>query len=370
MNNKILIFIGSLNIGGTEKQLLKVLRAINKDYEIKIFAIQEKGILSKEFEKINIKILEPRFFRTKNNKIRKILFYSFLLYDVLKFFVIYKPKIVHYYLPHSYLLLGFLSLIFRKSEYIMSRRSLNKYQKKYLFSRKIETFFHRKMKYIIANSKAVFHELVNLEGVDKKKCHIIYNGVNLNFKKKKVDNGVKIVCLANLLPYKNHKMIILSLLKIPRKLKWSMHFIGSDKFGIKDSLKKIFENSHIKDRIFFHGQLKNPEKILASSDIGVLTSDEEGFSNSILEYMNHYLAVIATRVGGNEESIKEDITGFLINKNDSSKLSQKLTYLISNRAERERMGIEGNKRIKKEFSIQTCAQKYKKIYDDIIFSKN
>ena len=40
-----------------------------------------------------------------------------------------------------------------------------------------------------------------------------------------------------------------------------------------------------------------------NADIGILTSNEEGLSNSILEYMSYGLPVIATRVGGNVEQI-------------------------------------------------------------------
>ena len=47
------------------------------------------------------------------------------------------------------------------------------------------------------------------------------------------------------------------------------------------------------------GLVKNTQKILLESDIGLLCSDEEGLSNSILEYMSYQLPIIATDVGGN-----------------------------------------------------------------------
>ena len=49
------------------------------------------------------------------------------------------PKIIHYYLPHAYLIGGFLSIFKgRKQLFLMSRRSMNNYQKKFFFIKLIE----------------------------------------------------------------------------------------------------------------------------------------------------------------------------------------------------------------------------------------
>ena len=66
----------------------------------------------------------------------------------------------------------------------MSRRSLNNYQRKYKIIplRKIEKFLHKYSKIILANSKAVYSELID-EGVKKEKLKLIYNGVILKNKK-------------------------------------------------------------------------------------------------------------------------------------------------------------------------------------------
>ena len=61
----------------------------------------------------------------------------------------------------------------------MSRRSLNNYQKKYFFSKEIESFCHKKMDLIISNSTEVKNQLINDEKVNKKKCITIHNGVSI-----------------------------------------------------------------------------------------------------------------------------------------------------------------------------------------------
>ena len=51
------------------------------------------------------------------------------------------------------------------------------------------------------------------------------------------------------------------------------------------------------EKFKFYGKCKSLNELLNKSDIGILPSNEEGFSNSILEYMAQKLPVIATDVG-------------------------------------------------------------------------
>ena len=60
---KIRIIIGSLNVGGTEKQLLKIINYLaKKNWEIELITLKEKGILAKYLNKkikvnnLNIKV--------------------------------------------------------------------------------------------------------------------------------------------------------------------------------------------------------------------------------------------------------------------------------------------------------------------------
>ena len=101
---------------------------------------------------------------------------------------------------------------------------------------------------------------------------------------------------------------------------------------------------------------------LKKADVGVLTSDEEGFSNSVLEYMSFSLPVVATNVGGNSEVIDENFNGFLVKKNNFNELSIKLNLLLNNYNLRIKLGRNGNEKINKNFSIESSANKYKEIY--------
>ncbi len=64
--------------------------------------------------------------------------------------------------------------------------------------------------------------------------------------------------------------------------------------------------------VLFMGLRDDISDLMAASDVSVLPSHEEGFSNAVLESMAAGLPVVATRVGGNPEAIIDGETGWLV----------------------------------------------------------
>ena len=84
---KIRIIIGSLNVGGTEKQLLKIINYLaKKNWEIELITLKEKGILAKYLNK-KIKV---------NNLNIKVSFKFVRLFKtIFKLLIIFKKKSLH-----------------------------------------------------------------------------------------------------------------------------------------------------------------------------------------------------------------------------------------------------------------------------------
>ena len=132
-----------------------------------------------------------------------------------------------------------------------------------------------------------------------------------------------------MIKYKGHEDLLraLALIKDDLGKKWKLLCVGNDT-GIKDSLKKLAYELKIEKNILFFGSLDNPFELMSVSDIGVLASHEEGFSNSIIEYMSSSLAVIATNVGGNKYALNFDECGKIIDVKDIKKLSEEIKLFL------------------------------------------
>jgi glycosyltransferase involved in cell wall biosynthesis len=93
------------------------------------------------------------------------------------------------------------------------------------------------------------------------------------------------------------------------------------------------------------------------SDVVVLPSETEGFSNSIIQAMAYRKPVVACRVGGNPEAIEDGVTGLLVPPKDPETLAQALDRLVADEALRRRMGEAGRERVTREFTKQVMLRK-------------
>ena len=359
---KIYIIIGSLDIGGTEKQLLLKLKNLKDKFDFTLIVFSKKGELYDDFKKSGINIHDI----SSNSKLAVIKISKILL----NFFWILKknkPNIVNFYLPHSYLIFGWFAFLFPKINFIMTRRSLNFYQNKYPLIKLIENkILHKKMSCILVNSKAIFNQLLSEEGVRRENLKLIYNSVNVKKITKTFTQGnqIRILHLANIIPYKNHKLII-EVCRNLNLLNFRVDFVGSGSVSYINSLKSLVKKYNVENKIKFRGRIKNLENVIEKYDVGILASDEEGFSNAILEYMSKKLPVVATNVGGNSEIIKHLKNGYIVEKGDYKTFSKFLKKLILNVNLRKKLGLAGFKMVKKKFEVSKNIINYYNFYKNL-----
>ena len=368
---KISFLIGSLDIGGTEKHVLNLINSLSrKDFDIQLHLLSKKGDLIDDVKK-DIKIFTPQL--TLNSKLKHI-FNLISLYLRIKRI---NPDIIHCFLPHAYLFGGIVGVVLKKAV-IMSRRSLNLYQNNFNFIpiKNIETFLHKRMKFILANSFAIRKELIQ-EGADPKKLKVIYNGI-IPHKKTNNETGTSLrvklglskkdfifLIVANLIPYKNHLMIVkaVEILKKETKKNFKVIFIGS---GTNEYEKEIYNEILVRnlfDKIIMKKKNDKIYNYFSISKVGLCSSNEEGFSNSLLEFLNFGIPVIATDVGGNKEMINNR-NGFLIPKNSHTKLAEKMKILVEQPNLLKSLSINAKKDSKK-YSLKKSLQEYSKIYKQI-----
>ena len=283
---------------------------------------------------------------------------------------------IHFFLPTAYILGGIAALLSFRGPKVMSRRSLNDYQKNHPISFLVEKFLHSKMNKICANSLAISRQLVE-EGVSKKNISLIYNGIDLSLFERKIDrydvrknlgierNSFVIIVVANLIPYKGHLDLLeaLNLIKKTLPSSWVCIFAGRDD-GIGADLKKLAKKFNISSHVKFFGSRKDVPQLLLASDVSILSSHQEGFSNAILEAMAAGLPVIATDVGGNSEAVLDGKTGILIPAKNPEKLAAAIIFLLDP-IMRTEYGLQGKKRVSNLFSISKISKSYISLYKDL-----
>ena len=81
----------------------------------------------------------------------------------------------------------------------------------------------------------------------------------------------------------------------------------------------------VSDTVVFAGHRDDIEAVMADANIGVLPSRIEGLSNALLECMAAGLPMVASRISGNEDFVRNDENGWLFEPGDRAGLAARLS---------------------------------------------
>jgi glycosyltransferase involved in cell wall biosynthesis len=114
--------------------------------------------------------------------------------------------------------------------------------------------------------------------------------------------------------------------------------------------------------VVFHGMVVDRERIYSAIDVLAMPSRTEGQSMAILEAMARGMPVIATRVGGNVQLVRDGETGLLVPPGDPTALGGAIARLLAEPALAIQLGRAGHARIAAHHSIDAVAGKYARLY--------
>lgn len=132
---------------------------------------------------------------------------------------------------------------------------------------------------------------------------------------------------------------------------------------LKTQLEQQARDAGVAGEVWFAGARADIPDLLRSLDIFVLPSLGEGISNTILEAMACGLPVIATRVGGNPELVRENETGALVPAADAPAMAQAILRYARAPELRTTQGQAARARIEREFSMRNMVDQYMGVYD-------
>lgn len=144
---------------------------------------------------------------------------------------------------------------------------------------------------------------------------------------------------------------------------------GEGRPPLSDELESLHNRLRLGDRFRFLGLVHNIPEFLAGLDIFIISSRQEGFSIACVEAMAAGLPIIATRSGGPEAIVEDQITGRLVEPDKPSALSEAVLYLASDAATRIRMGSAGRSRAHEHFEISKCIDAYVDLVSQISNAK-
>ena len=232
---------------------------------------------------------------------------------------------------------------------------------------------------IITTSKSYIEDSRHLKKY-REKIRVIANGINLEEFQSTLSRGecrdrlglphhkVIILFFGNLVPYKGPEVLLKAFSEV-RKDHPEVLLFYAGRGSLKDGLQSLARELELEDEVVFAGYVDDQDKAICyrAADIFCLPSVNraEAFGIVNLEAMASGLPIVASRLGGIPDLVREGENGILFEPGEVDELAQVLGYMIDNPEERWKMGRAG-KKMAEDYSWAKIAQKTEEVYQELL----
>lgn len=193
---------------------------------------------------------------------------------------------------------------------------------------------------------------------------VIPNPVVISPSDQSTCNSIRVIAAGRYANQKGFDLLIDSWLLVTKKHPgWSLHIFGDG--SLRSDLQKQINNLNLQACCVLEQTSNNITKEYCNSSIFVLSSRYEGFGMVLTEAMSCGLPIISFACPcGPKDIIDDNVTGFLIEKENVEEMAEKICYLIENEAIRKKMGEEAYKSSHK-YAMKNIAKKWISLFNTL-----
>ncbi len=233
---------------------------------------------------------------------------------------------------------------------------------------------------VLAVSQRVAHWHQQQDSVRPERMQVIYNGVRLEAYDRPInrqqvrrmlgipENGPLVTTISNINPWKGLDIFLEAAALVHGEYPDTVFAIAGDWTDLEhyNHLCRRMDALGLSACVFFLGRVKEIPSLLLASDVFALLSRTEGFPNVVIEAMAARIPVVATDVGGTSEAVIDGATGYLVPNEDYSQAAARISTLLSDPEQRNRIATSARQRVEKEFSIDQMTKKHTEVYDALL----
>ena len=264
---------------------------------------------------------------------------------------------------------------------VTGRKFVTTFHGTYNFNSKIKRFYNSVMvrsDLIIAGSNFIFSHIKEnyTKYFDaKKKLLVIFRGINVDYfdpttklesdekkllKEWQIEKDKKIILLpGRLTGWKGQEVFIEAVNLVNTELGYEAFYaviLGSEQGRelYKKKLIRLTEQHRLINQVKFIDHCKDMALAYKVSDIVVSASIEpEAFGRVAVEAQSMERPIIASNIGGSNETVIDEKTGFLFDSNNAKSLSKKILKVLSmDEVSLQSIGKEGRKNIIQKFNVE------------------
>lgn len=381
---RVLHLINNFDIGGTERQAVRLLpRLDERRFDIRLAAIRKRGPLYAEIASRFPEVPEfPLTSFYNANAMRQLSRLRALLrrerIDILHAWDFYAD------------LIGVAAARLSGVRVIASQRHLRlSHRPVHLRGQKI---IHRLADRILVNSEAIRDHILSLGTAAPEKIVVVKNGLSAadevmesgaSAKERRAEirasaraalaaelglnREAKLVgVVAKLRPRKGHDCLIEAAARLWRE-GLRAHFVLVGDGPLRGEIETGIARLGLGGRVHLLGDRLDVAQLLPAFDLAVLPSTgDEGLPNAVLEAMAAGLPVVASRVRGVTELIEDGETGYLVPAGDVEALARRMADLLGGEMGVESVAARGREFVLSRFGMPVMVEAIERLYDELM----
>jgi glycosyltransferase involved in cell wall biosynthesis len=291
-------------------------------------------------------------------------------YRLKQFIAEIRPDIVHCHSRRGADVLGGLAASFADVPAVVSRRVDNTEM------RLVAALRYRPFRKVIAISEAIARELRE-RGVEEERLVTIRSAVDVERFRQRGDcaqfreafdvpaGALLVAAAGQLIPRKGHRFLLQAIAEIGMSRDACRVLVFGEGY-LHNQLQAQAESLGIADIVTLAGFREDLDDYVGCFDIFVHPALAEGLGVAALKAAAAGVPVVGFAAGGLPEAVAHDETGILVPPEDTGALRDAIVTLMDDESLRARLGEAGKKRMQKDFSIATMAEKHVQLYESVI----
>lgn len=228
---------------------------------------------------------------------------------------------------------------------------------------------------VIAVSEAMRRELLAI-GISPQKLVAIHNAIDTEDFKKSGSSDIRrqlnlneqtplVGTISRLSKEKNLETLLFAAKEVISKEK-EVRFLIVGEGPERINLESLANKLKIKDNIILLGHREDIKKIYETINLLVSTSATEGLPNTILEALSMGVPVVATKVGGVGEIIKDGVNGLLFQPGDVVGIAGGIMRILSDSVLASNFTQKGRELICNNFLFDARMKKIERLYLEVM----
>lgn len=362
---RLVEFTRAFFLGGTEGQLVELLRALPAHYRVQVGALAARGPLLERVQRLGYL---PTTFPLASSLARPQT--ALQVARLARWLMRERTELVHVHDFYSTLVVVPAARLAR-CKVVVGRLDLAHYHSP--AQRAALVAFTHLADHVVANAEIIRNMLVAEEHLPAARVSVVRNGLDLAAFDRQYQQGLLapvpelsgepvVVHVANMNhPVKRQEDLLAALAMVQRQgLRLHAFLVGDG--PRREELQKLARALGVGSVAHFLGHRADVPALYARATLGVLCSSAEGLSNALIEAMAAGLPLVVTRAGGNPELVAHGERGLVVPPCAPACLAEALRTLLLNPQAAQRMGQAARAFVARELSLERMVAAHDALY--------